>query len=160
MVGDQETKNTIETECPRRSARGISEGAEMIKTKAAFRAMREDCGMTQQDVADEIGVRLISVKKWENHEQERQPPDDVWEWLVETRSSMVSESAERARHLIALAEGEGDEGPVRLPYYRVQEELDATGQDDRPMGVVNAITRMTARLIEDAGRDVAIEYRQ
>lgn len=160
MVVSQETKNTIETECPWRFARGISKGAEMIKTKASCRALREECGMTQQDMADEFGVRILAVKRWENPSvQGHEPPDDVWDWLVETRSSMVSESVERARHLIALAEGEGDEGPVRLPYYRVQEEMDATGQDDRPMGVVNAITRMTARLIEDAGRDVAIEYR-
>lgn len=117
--------------------------------------------MTQQDMADEFGVRILAVKRWENPSVAgHEPPDDVWDWLVETRSSMVSESAEIARHLIALSEGECDEGPVRLPYYRVQEELDAAGQDDRPIGVVNAITRMAARLIEDAGRDVAIEYRQ
>lgn len=38
----------------------------MIRTKAAFRALREECGLTQADIAAEAGVRLLTVKKWEN----------------------------------------------------------------------------------------------
>lgn len=123
--------------------------------------MREDCGMTQQDVADKFDVRKLTVKRWENQSVEgSEPPDDVWKWIMNTRYSIAEEARDLSRRLISLAEDEGDEGAVCLPYYRVQEELDATGQDDRPIGVVNAITRMTARLIEDAGRDVVIEYRK
>ena len=132
----------------------------MRKTKAAFRAMREECGMTQQDIADKFDVRKLTVKRWENPAIDGcEPPEDVWLWLSETMNGIGSEGSERARHLISLADEEGEDWPICLIYYRTQEELDATGQDDRPMGVVNAITRMTARLIEDAGRDVAIEYR-
>lgn len=133
----------------------------MRKTKAELRAMREDCGMTQQDVADKFDVRKLTVKRWENQTVEgSEPPDDVWEWIMNTRYSIAEEARDLSRRLISLAEDEGDEGAVCLPYYRVRGELDATGQDDRPIGVVNAITRMTARLIEDAGRDVVIEYRK
>lgn len=134
----------------------------MIKTKAAFRALRESCGMTQRDVADEAGVAVFSVKRWENEdESSHQPPDDVWEWLVECHQSMIAEARESAAKALALAREERNDGPIAIRYYRTQEALDEAQLPlgtDRPVGYVNAVSMRAAEIIEDAGMDTLLMY--
>lgn len=134
----------------------------MIKTKAAFRALRESCGMTQRDVADEAGVAVFSVKRWENEDDSsHQPPDDVWEWLVECHQGMVAEARESAAEVLALADEERNEGPIAIRYYRTQEALDEAQLPmgmDRPVGYVNAIAMRSAEIIEEAGRETVLAY--
>lgn len=134
----------------------------MIKTKAAFRALRESCGMTQKNVADEADVAMFSVKRWENEdESSHQPPDDVWEWLVECHQSMIAEARESAEKVLALAEEERNDGPIVIRYYRTQDALDAAQLPigmDRPVGYVNAIAMRAAEIIEDSGRETLLRY--
>lgn len=134
----------------------------MIKTKAAFRALRESCGMTQRDVADEAGVAVFSVKRWENEDSSsHMPPDDVWEWLVECHMSMVAEAREAAGKVLALREEERNSCPVAIRYYRTQEALDEAQLPqglDRPVGYVNAIAMRAAELVEEAGIDTFLVY--
>lgn len=134
----------------------------MIKTKAAFRALRESCGMTQKNVADEADVAMFSVKRWENEdESSHQPPDDVWEWLVECHQRMIAEARESAAKAIALAREERNDGPVAIRYYRTQEALDEEQLPlgiDRPVGYVNAVSMRAAEIIEDAGMDTLLMY--
>lgn len=134
----------------------------MIKTKAAFRALRESCGMTQKDVADAVGVAVFSVKRWENEDSSSHlPPDDVWEWLVNRHRAMVSEAMDAAAKTLALREEERDSGPVAIRYYRTQEALDEAQLPqglDRPVGYVNAVSMRAAEIIEDAGMDTLLMY--
>lgn len=134
----------------------------MIKTKAAFRALRESCGMTQKNVANEADVAMFSVKRWENEdESSHQPPDDVWEWLVECHQSMIAEARESAAKALALAREERNDGPIAIRYYRTQEALDEAQLPlgtDRPVGYVNAVSMRAAEIIEDAGMDTLLMY--
>ena len=128
----------------------------MEKTKAAFRAMREVCGLSQQDVADEAGVRVLSVKRWENPNEPNMPPDDVWAFLLACRDELIATAK-------AMADSARDLPGNRavLTYYRDQAQLDAvqlsTG-NDRPVGFANAITRRAAALLEVSGFQVEFEY--
>lgn len=132
----------------------------MKKSKAAFRAVREACGLSQQDVADEAGVQLRTVKKWESSGSDiKQPPDDVWEWLVAMRDAAYAEAARMAANAIELAVDESDSGPIYIAYYRMQADLERFGQDDRPYGLVNTISRKAAEIIEDAGYEVEFAYK-
>lgn len=134
----------------------------MIKTKAAFRALREACGMTQKDVADEAGVAVFSAKRWENNDNGgHMPPDDVWEWLVECHAAMEAEAHEAAAKALALRDEEHSGAPVAIRYYRSQEALDEAQLPrglDRPAGYVNAIARRAAALIEEAGVNTLFVY--
>lgn len=134
----------------------------MIKTKAAFRALRESCGMTQKNVADEAGVAMFSVKRWENEdESSHQPPDDVWEWLVECHQGMIAEARESAAKALALAEEERNDGLIAIRYYRTQEALDEAQLPlgmDRPVGYVNAVSMRAAEIIDEAGRETLLRY--
>ena len=123
----------------------------MRKTKATARALREWCGMTQLDLADEFGVDVKTVKRWENPAHASKYPDEVFAWLEEARSDMVSRA-------VGLAQGIAADKPARvvLPYYRTQEELDAVqlpvGQD-QPVGYFNATARMVADALIALGID-------
>ena len=116
----------------------------MRKTKATARALRESVGMTQLELAAEFDVDVRTVKRWENPAHPSNYPDEVFAWLEEARSDMVSRA-------VGLAQGIAADKPARvvLPYYRTQEELDAVqlplGQD-QPVGYFNA----TMRLVCDA----------
>lgn len=116
----------------------------MHKTKATARALRESVGMTQLELAAEFDVGVRTVKRWENPAHQSNYPDEVFAWLEEARSDMVSRA-------VGLAQGIAADKPARvvLPYFRTQDDLDAVqlplGQD-QPVGYFNA----TMRLVCDA----------
>ena len=124
-----------------------------MSSSAEFRARRERCGMTQQDMADAVGVRVLAVKKWERPDGPTAPAD-AWAFLeaVEAARKGVVGQAEEAvlRH--------GGAGPVQLTYYRTQEQFDEHGRDDGPVGVANANARAVADRLEAMGFEVAWAY--
>lgn len=131
----------------------------MKKNKASFRALRDDCGLTQQDVADYFGVRVLSVKRWENDKEPSQPPDDVWEWIVDLNNAITAEAQMWADKVITMADEEDNNDPIYIAYYRTQDDLDRFGKDDRPYSLVNTISRKAASIIEAAGYDVQFAYK-
>ncbi|MDO4443866.1 MAG: helix-turn-helix transcriptional regulator [Slackia sp.] len=119
---------------------------------AEFRARREICGLTQGDVADACGVRLLTVKRWEKL-GEAEPPADAWEFLEGV------EAARRAVVRQAVEAAAADKpGAVRLTYCRTQEQYDALGRGGGPVGVANANARAVADLLESMGIAVAWAY--
>lgn len=132
----------------------------MRKTKASFKAVRERCGLSQADVADELGVSVSAVKKWENPSYQHEPPDDVFAWLVEMKDLLQSDAAILAGKAESMLRESGCGGPVAIRYYRTQEQLDAVQLPDRDMavGYANAISREAARLLAEEGIDVEFHY--
>lgn len=130
----------------------------MKKTKAAFRAIREECGLTQQDVAAEADVRILTAKKWEKPNSDiKEPPDDVWQWLLALRGAMYQDAREMAEQIVAsLPEGARD---LTLDYYRTQEELDAVQLPgaDEPVGYVNARMRLVGQMLD--AKEIPYTYR-
>lgn len=131
----------------------------MKKTKAAFRAFREECGLTQQDIADEAGVQILSVKRWENTKEDHQPPDDVWQWLLALRGAMYEDARQITKQIIeSLPEGAKD---LVLDYYRTQEDLDSVQlpEADEPVGYVNARTRLVGQMLDAKEIKYSYAYR-
>ena len=52
-----------------------------MSSKSEFRALRESVGLTQQRLADDLGVKVLSVKRWESQNQPQQAPEDAWSIL-------------------------------------------------------------------------------
>lgn len=131
----------------------------MEQSKAAFRAIREECGMTQQDVAVELGYDPRSVKRWENEAAtDYRAPEAAWAWLLACRDALYEEADHAVREVLRMHRGDA---PVALTYYRTQEQLDARQLDaerDRPVGYVNAVTRECARQLRDKHVDVVYAY--
>ena len=120
---------------------------------AWFRATREMLGMTQQDVADAVSVRILTVKRWERGD--REPPQDVVGWL-EDLSEMQRDAVEAA---VGVAVASAPlHGSVQLTYYRTQEQYDELGGDDGPVGMANANARLVAARLDAMGYTVGWSY--
>lgn len=135
----------------------------MRKTRAAFRALREGCGYTQTDIANIFCLDRRSVRRWEagNDEGWYEPPDDVFEWLVDEHERMRANARMYHDELVLVAAEQEYEGFLALAYYRTQDELDAVqGDRGEHVGFVNATTRMVAQMLEDEGYDVLICYKE
>lgn len=127
----------------------------MAKTTANFRALREMCGVTQQQAADALGVRALTVKRWEKGYTSI--PGDAMAWLmgcVEEHDAGVAENL--GRILAALPAG----GEASMPYYRTQEQADAEAYPEQagPHGFLNAVTRSTAERLMAMGYRVSFSY--
>lgn len=126
-----------------------------MRSKADFKARRETLGLSQQDVADELGVAVRTVKRWEAPGWP-EPPADAW--------SLIEECEERRRWSIDVAERAvldshaAVSGEVMITYYRTQKEYDELGRDERPFGMANANARAVAESLQRMGYRVRFVY--
>lgn len=130
------------------------------RTKADFAAMRETVGLTQANLADDMGVRARSVRRWEQPGMDvYEPPAEAWEVLdgyAETQRQMV----DHAREVVTRAQEEAGHMPdvVALTYWRSQEQYDEMGRDEGWYGVANANARAVAAELRRYGFRVEFRY--
>lgn len=130
----------------------------MVARKAALKALRETVGMTQSDLAEELGVDVRSVKRWESAASDNAAPADAWAVLERARGTQRRQVA----YALAVVREQADAlghapDAVALTYYRDQQQYDACGRDDGPYGVANANARAVAAALE--GEGFAVEFR-
>lgn len=127
-----------------------------MQSKADFKALRETLGLTQQNVADAVGVRVLAVKRWEKP-GEAEPPEDVWEYLFDMHERMLDMVTFSVGKAVEMRDLTGAE-VVALTYFRDQEQYDASGREPGPYGFVNAVARCTADRLYGEGFDVEFRY--
>lgn len=125
------------------------------KTKADFRARREMVGLTQQDIADALGVDVRSVKRWER-EGFNDPPDAAWN-LIEFHE------AEQTRVVGEIAEAFPDGSRASITVFRTQDDFETVKElhgDEgvETFGVANATAMEAARTLDALGVEVAFRY--
>lgn len=130
-----------------------------MPSKAEFCAMRETVGLSQSDVADALGVRVESVKRWESPKFPQTAPEDAWDVLFEAfalHQKVVDFAVDKA---VELASGVPGGHPVELPYWRTQAEYDSCHpQDPGPFAVANANARAVAARLRDLGISVTFAW--
>ena len=125
------------------------------KTKADFRARRMMLGLTQADVAEDLGVTVLSVKRWER-EGFNDPPDEAWN-LIAYHEEM------QARTVAEIVECFPDGADATITIYRSQEEYEAVkalhgGEGVETFGVANATAMEAARTLDALGVEVVFRY--
>lgn len=132
---------------------------EKLRTKAGFRALREEVGMLQGDLADAAWCEVTSVKRWEREGNSWDPPARAWAALEEAASRQCEAVA------AALAAARAEEAAlghkpeaIEVAYYRDQAMHDAAADADEPFGVANANARAAARALRVEGFDVVFRY--
>lgn len=130
-----------------------------MTTKAQFKALRERVGMSQQDVADALGVSCRTVKRWEHEADRREPPADA----VELLERQLGTQREMVDYMVGVCERVTEEAGrmpslVPITYYRDQYMYDEFGRDSGPFGVANANARAVAQELEALGYEVEFRY--
>ena len=144
------------------------EEADRGYTRADFRAMRESLGVSQYDIAAEMGIDQRSVNRWERGREgrDRMPPRAAWSYL---------EGLEKIfEPMVLYIMGKGEEqapsedAEVVLRYYHDQIEYDSRalgpmeywgpGHEGLPFMTANAATREAARRLRAQGRYVALRF--
>lgn len=130
------------------------------RTKADFAALRETVGLTQANLADDLGVNPRSVRRWEQPGQEGyEPPAEAWE-VLDRYADLRRQMVDHARETVMQA-GErmgGQPGQVVLTYYRSQEQYDDLGRDEGWYGVANANARAVASELAHYGVTACFRY--
>lgn len=130
------------------------------RTKADFAALRETVGLTQANLADDLGVQARSVRRWEQPGQEGyEPPADAWD-MLDSYADLQRQMVDHARETVMrTGEGAGHQpDEVVLTYYRSQEQYDELGRDEGWYGVANANARAVAAELARYGLSVRFSY--
>lgn len=130
-----------------------------MRTKADFRAMREQAGYSQQALADALSVNVKTIKRWEHEADASMPPTDAWELLktalgVQKRMAVYAVSVARKQETALGVRPKA----VQLTYYRDQAMYDLYGRDAGYFGVANANSRAAATALQAESYSVAFSY--
>ena len=130
------------------------------RTKADFAALRETVGLTQANLADDLGVQARSVRRWEQPGQEGyEPPADAWD-MLDSYADLQRQMVDHARETVMRTAEEAGHQPDRLAltYWRSQEQYDELGRDEGWYGVANANARAVAAELARYGFSVRFAY--
>ena len=130
------------------------------RTKADFAALRESVGLTQANLADDLGVQARSVRRWEQPGQEGyEPPADAWD-MLDSYADLQRQMVDHARETVMRTGEEAGRQPdrVTLTYWRSQEQYDELGRDEGWYGVANANARAAAAELGRYGFKVRFAY--
>lgn len=116
-----------------------------MRTMADFKALRENCGLSQQNVADALGVHLQTVKRWEKPSFPYNIPDDAFDYLDSVAESQANQVAHMLDVIAQQVEQFGkDHVLMPITYYRDQQMHDAYCRHEKPFGWSNAVARKLA----------------
>lgn len=120
------------------------------RSVAEFRAKREMCGISLYDVAEELGVAVNTVKRWENPNY-FPPSPAAWRFIDRQYDKHCDQVEIRLREALASAE---DGKPIVVLWHR----NNMSGATDMQVGVYNAISRAVAESLLTLGRDVTFRW--
>ena len=129
----------------------------MQKNPADFKAYRDFCGLTQQNIADLLGKSIKVIKQYEDGKIEI--PDEAWE-IIDTAMQKRDSAMETAFHLIDDIEKNkaADPKSITLTYWRDQLEYNQHGRDKGFYNQVNANARAVADVLRNVGFNIEFHY--
>ena len=120
------------------------------RSVAEFRAKREMCGLSLYDVAEELGVAVNTVKRWENPNY-FPPSPAAWRYIDREYDKHCDEVEDALQQALATAK---DGEPIVVTWTR----NNMRGVSDREVGWNNAISKAVAESLITLGRDVTFRW--
>ena len=120
------------------------------RSVAEFRAKRELCGLSLYDVAEQLGVAVNTVKRWENPNY-FPPSPAAWRYIdreYDRHCDLVEEALQDA------VDHRVDGQPIVIPWHR----NGMSGVNDMQVGMHNAISRAVAESLMTIGYDVTFRW--
>lgn len=120
------------------------------RSVSEFRAKRELCGLSLYDVAQELGVAVNTVKRWENPNY-FPPSPAAWRYIdrqYDKHCDLVADALQDA------IDGRRDGKPIVVPWHR----NGMNGISDMQVGINNAVSRAVAESLMTIGYDVTFRW--
>ena len=119
------------------------------RSVAEFRAKRELCGISLYDVADELGVAVNTVKRWENPNY-FPPSPAAWRYIDRQYDKHCDQVEDALQQALATPVGE----TVVVEWTR----NGMRGVSDAQVGWENAVSKAVAESLITLGRDVTFRW--
>lgn len=120
------------------------------RSVAEFRAKRELCGISLYDVAEELGVAVNTVKRWENPNY-FPPSPAAWRYIDREYDKHCDQVEDELTKALASAK---DGEPVVVRWSR----NGMRGMSDVQVGIANAAAKAVAESLMTLGRDVTFVW--
>lgn len=117
-----------------------------MSEKATFRAMRESLGLSQSNLAKQIGVHVKTIKNWEDPSVIALPPQKAWDEihaLSQKQGFLIRQSLKILK--------EHPSKKISLTYYRDQKEFDEFSREKGLFSIANANSRAVYQAITQEG---------
>ena len=133
-----------------------------MRTKADFKALRESLGISQQLLADLLGINEKSVRRWEKRHDQGfyNPPQEAWDLLDDFRKKQLW-VVESALQKVEEIEKNANQSPrlVNLTYWQNEREYEkAHPTEGRYYQMANANSRIAAAVLEMRGYSVSFDF--
>lgn len=120
------------------------------RSVAEFRAKRELCGLSLYDVAEELGVAVNTVKRWENPNY-FPPSPAAWRYI----DREYDKHCDRVEDVLTNAiKSRADGEPVVVLWHR----NGMRGVSDAQVGMSNAVSKAVAESLLTLGYDVTFRW--
>lgn len=120
------------------------------RSVAEFRAKREMCGLSLYDVAEELGVAVNTVKRWENPNY-FPPSPAAWRYIDREYDKHCDAVEDALREAM---DNRVDGQPIVVLWYR----NGMRGVSDREVGMLNAVSRAVAESLMTLGKEVTFMW--
>lgn len=124
------------------------------RSSAEFRMRRELCGIELAELADDLGVRLDTAKRWENPKKGMPPSVRAWAYVDSAYLALMDAVEAAIAQVEGTADEHGDPNEVHVAYRRGKQ----LGRDGLTTGRANAIARAAALALTVLGYDSSAEW--
>lgn len=124
------------------------------RSSAEFRRMRETCGIELVEMADDLGVRLDTAKRWENPKRGMPPSVRAWAYVDSAYEALLAAVEHAIRQVEDVEDGLGEPGEVHVAYRRGNQRA----RDGLTVARSNAVARAAAIALAALGYEVSAEW--
>ena len=124
------------------------------RSSAEFRCRRELCGIELAELAEDLGVRIDTAKRWENPKKGMRPSVRAWAYVDSAYAALLDAVEAAISQVEETAETLGEPDTVRVAYRRGSQPT----RDGETVGRANAVARASSLALTVLGYEVAAEW--
>ena len=124
------------------------------RSSAEYRMRREICGIEIAEIAEALGVRVDTAKRWENPNKGMPPSLRAWAYVDSAYFSLLDAVEAAVQQAEDAEEACGDRVPVRIAYRRGNQPA----RDGMTVGMSNAVARASIVALTVLGYDASAEW--
>jgi transcriptional regulator with XRE-family HTH domain len=124
------------------------------RSSAEFRMRRELCGIELAELADELGVRIDTAKRWENPNKGMPPSVRAWAYIDSAYAALLEAVGAAVQQVEDTADALGEPREVHVAYRRGNQPT----RDGLTVGRSNAVARASALALTVLGYAATAEW--